>query len=99
MAAFMLTLLALPVRPMSMRGAVVQPKCGGIGRPRLTFTVVSKAISLVGICPWSWYCATTRSNSPLSARTVANIGDPTARGFGAGLDRIHALRLAGKTEG
>src|SRR5207248_704381 len=38
------------------------------GRPRVTLTPSSKPASLTGTCPWSWYMATTKSNSPWDAR-------------------------------
>src|SRR5215216_5923750 len=38
------------------------------GSPTVTFTPPSRPISFMGMCPWSWYCTTTISNSPFLAR-------------------------------
>ena len=65
-AAFILSALAIPSSAISK--AV---PCAGevlmIGRPSVTLTAVFLAISLMGIIPWSWYIATTPSNSPATA--------------------------------
>ena len=39
-----------------------------IGRPSVTFTAWPKAWVLSGPSPWSWYIASTASNSPDTAR-------------------------------
>ena len=44
------------------------------GSPTVTFTPVSKPMSLIGMCPWSWYWTTTMSNAPVLARIITVSG-------------------------
>ena len=48
-----------------VEGGAVVDRVRSIGRPSETLTAVSKATSLIGMWPWSWYWATTRSKAPL----------------------------------
>ena len=75
----MLPSLALPCPAMS--NAV--PWSGlvrTIGSPTVTFTALSHPRSFTGIRPWSWYMATTRSQSPAAAamNTVSAGNGPCA---------------------
>ena len=44
------------------------------GKPTVTLTPVSKPMSFMGMCPWSWYCTTTMSNAPVLARIITVSG-------------------------
>ena len=84
----MLTWLALPVPAMS-KAVPWSTEVRSIGRPSETLTAVSNATSLIGMWPWSWYCATTRSKAPLIGAMVDGVGrdradDVDALGAGRG---------------
>ena len=67
MADFMLDGLAR-LRPAMSNAVPWAGEVRMIGRPSVTLTACSKSSSLTGIMPWSWYMATTASNSPWMAR-------------------------------
>ena len=66
-ASVMLRLLAVPF-PATSKAVPWSTDVRMKGSPTVTFTPSSNPRSLTGICPWSWYMATTMSKSPFAAR-------------------------------
>jgi hypothetical protein len=67
------------------------------GSPSVTFTPFSTPRYFTGIRPWSWYIATTTSNSPLAAWARAH-EHGVGRERAAGVDALGARGLDGRRD-